>query len=149
MKVVLRLALFVALPILEIYLIVQVGQAIGAVPTILLLIAGSGLGMWVIKHEGRRAWLALNDTVTSGELPGRELTDAATVLIGGVLLMVPGFLTDFAGVFCVLPFTRPLARGLLALLVSRRVVRYAAVRYSPSTRDGVHQIYRDHPSDQG
>ena len=75
--------LFIALPILEIYLIIQVGQQIGAMPTLLLLVADALLGAWLVKREGRRAWDALNEAMQAGEVPGRELADAALVLVGG------------------------------------------------------------------
>ncbi len=142
MKAVVLLALFVGLPILEIYVIIQVGQEIGAMPTILLLIAESALGWWIVKREGRRAWQTLNEAVASGNLPGRELADAAVVLVGGVLLLTPGFVTDLFGFLFVLPFTRPVARRLLSALVAHRVLRYGVGRYS-GTRGGVHQIYHD------
>jgi len=144
MRAVLLLALFIGLPILEIYVIIQVGQEIGAIPTVVLLIAESALGAWLVKREGRRAWLALNGALTSGSLPGKELADAAIVLVGGVLLLTPGFVTDMFGFFCVLPFTRPLARRLLASVVSHRIMGFGQSR-SRQTRDGVHQIYRDPP----
>src|ERR1700742_1753671 len=116
-------ALFLALllvPIVEIYVIVRVGQTIGAGPTILLLIADGILGAWLIRHEGRRAWRGLMETLGGGRMPTRELADGALVLVGGTLLIAPGFLTDILGYLLVLPFTRPLARGA--------VVRYAAGR---------------------
>jgi UPF0716 protein FxsA len=135
------LTLFVGLPILEIYVIIQVGQAIGAWPTVALLVAESALGAWVVKREGRRAWRSLRDTIGTGALPGRELADAAVVLTGGVLLLTPGFVTDLLGFFCVLPFTRPLARRALGTLVAGRVMGRRS-SYSRS-RFGVHRIYRD------
>jgi UPF0716 protein FxsA len=141
------LAIFIGLPILEIYVIIQVGQQIGAMPTVLLLIAESALGGWLVKREGKRAWVALRSALTSGTLPGRELADAAIVLVGGVLLLTPGFVTDVFGFFCVLPFTRPLARRLLATVVSQRIVRHGLGGYPSRTRGGVHQIYRDPPPD--
>jgi UPF0716 protein FxsA len=107
-------------PIAEIFVIVRVGQTIGAGPTILLLIADGVLGAWLIRHEGRRAWRALMETLAAGRMPTRELADGALVLVGGTLLIAPGFLTDIVGYLLVLPFTRPLAR--------RAVVRYAAGR---------------------
>jgi len=107
-------------PIVEIYVIVKVGQTIGAGPTILLLIADGVLGAWLIRHEGRRAWQALMQTLAAGRMPTRELADGALVLIGGTLLIAPGFLTDILGYLLVLPFTRPLVRG--------SVVRWAASR---------------------
>ncbi|HSS68329.1 MAG TPA: FxsA family protein [Nocardioidaceae bacterium] len=133
--------LFVVVPIIEIYVIIQVGQLIGAVPTILLLIVESLIGAWIVKNEGRRAWEALRDTVRDGTLPGKELIDAALVLIGGTLLLTPGFVTDVFGFFFVLPFTRPVARRVVQLEVNRRAARMSGA-YAPR-RSGAHQIYRD------
>jgi UPF0716 protein FxsA len=114
-------ALFVIIPIVEIYVIIQVGQAIGAVPTLLLLIVESLIGAWLVKREGRRAWKALRDTMHTGELPGVQLADAALILIGGTLLLTPGFVTDIFGFFFVLPFTRPIARRFLLWQAARRI----------------------------
>src|SRR5581483_7282506 len=108
-------------PIAEIYVIVKVGQAIGAGPTILLLIADAVLGTWVIRHEGRRAWQALLQTLAAGRIPTKELADGAAVLVGGAFLIAPGFLTDIVGFALVLPFTRPLARGWVVRWAARRV----------------------------
>ncbi|MDX6298388.1 MAG: protein FxsA [Nocardioidaceae bacterium] len=145
MRAVILLAVFIGLPILEIYVIIQVGQAIGAMPTILLLIAESALGAWVVKREGRRAWRALSEAVASGRLPGRELADAAVVLVGGVLLLTPGFVTDLFGFLFVLPLTRPLARRALSALVSHRIIRTGDGGGFSRRRGGVHQIYHDDP----
>lgn len=112
MPLVVVLALLLV-PITEIYLIVQVGQAIGAGPTILLLIADAVLGAWLLRREGRRTWLALRERMNAGGLPAKELVDGALVLVGGTLLLTPGFLSDILGFFLVLPFTRPLARRML------------------------------------
>jgi UPF0716 protein FxsA len=111
---------FLVVPIVEIYVIVQVGEQIGVLPTVLLLLFESALGAWIVRREGRRAWLALRGAVNAGQLPSRELADAALVLVGGTLLLTPGFVTDVFGFFFVLPFTRPLARRLLAGYVARR-----------------------------
>ncbi|WP_433157262.1 FxsA family protein [Kribbella sp. CA-247076] len=114
------LALLVV-PILEIYVIIQVGQVIGGWPTVGLLLVESALGAWLIKREGRRAWNALQNSLQTAKMPGRELADAALVLIGGTLLLTPGFVTDIAGFFFVLPFTRPLARRGLSAFLGRRL----------------------------
>lgn len=135
-------ALFVIVPIVEIYVIIQVGQAIGAIPTLLLLIVESLIGAWLVKREGRRAWQALRETIQTGLLPGKELADAALILIGGTLLLTPGFVTDVVGFFFVLPFTRPLARRFVLYQAGRRV----SLRMQSSYVDqhgGVHRIYRD------
>ena len=76
-----------------------------------------------MRHEGRRAWSALNDAFNSGRMPTGELADAALVLVGGVLLMLPGFATDLIGFLFLLPITRPYARRVLAFFVARRISR--------------------------
>jgi UPF0716 protein FxsA len=124
------IAAFILVPILEIYVIIQVGQVIGAWWTILLLIADSIFGSWLVKHEGRRAWEALTTTIQSGRMPARELADGALILVGGTLMISPGFVTDIAGILLILPFTRPVARRVLTRVVARRFVevRYDARR---------------------
>ena len=82
---VLLVVLFLIVPIVEIYVIVQVGQEIGALPTIALLLIESAIGAWLVKREGYRAWAALKGAVETGRLPSRELADAALVLVGGTL----------------------------------------------------------------
>jgi len=113
---------FILVPLAEIYVIVQVGQFIGVLPTVVLLLAESMLGAWIVKREGARAWRALRGAIGTARLPSRELADAALVLVGGTLLLTPGFLTDFVGFFFVLPPTRPLARRLLGWAVTSRLV---------------------------
>jgi UPF0716 protein FxsA len=118
----LLVAAFVIVPIVEIYVIIQVGQAIGPWWTILLLIADSIFGSWLIAHEGRRAWAALTTALSSGQMPARELADGALILVGGTLMLSPGFVTDAFGILLILPFTRPVARRLLTRVVSRRLL---------------------------
>jgi UPF0716 protein FxsA len=118
----LLVALFIAVPLVEIYVIIQVGQAIGAWWTILLLIIDSILGSWLIRHEGSRAWRALSEALDSGRMPAQELADGALILIGGTLMLAPGFVTDAFGVLMILPLTRPLFRRLLTRVVARRLV---------------------------
>lgn len=113
--------LFLVVPILEIYVLIQVGHVIGAGWTILLLIADAAFGAWLVRHEGRRAWAALQETLRSGRMPTRELADAALILVGGTLMISPGFVTDLFGFALILPFTRPAARGLLSAYLARRV----------------------------
>jgi UPF0716 protein FxsA len=112
---------FLVLPVLEIYVIIQVGTVIGGWPTVALLLVESLLGAWIVRREGRRAWRALRESFSGGEMPDRELADAGLVLIGGALLLTPGFITDVAGFMFVLPFTRPLVRRALVSYVGRRV----------------------------
>jgi UPF0716 protein FxsA len=130
---VLLVVLFLIVPIVEIYVIVQVGQEIGAVPTIVLLLIESAIGAWLVKREGRRAWMALKGAVGTGRLPSSELADAALVLVGGTLLLTPGFVTDVFGFFLILPMTRPIARRALGWFVARRAAKLVGTRV-PTTR---------------
>lgn len=123
----LPLALLVV-PIVEIAVIVQVGELIGFWPTLVLLLVESALGAWLVKREGLRAWQALREALRTGHLPGRELTDAALVLIGGTLLLTPGFVTDIVGFFFVLPFTRPIARRAVQAYAARHASSYVKQR---------------------
>ena len=117
---------FVVVPLVEIYVLVQVGQVIGAWWTILLLVLDSILGTWLIRAEGGRAWRALREALATGRMPATELADGALILIGGTLMLAPGFLTDLAGVLLILPLTRPFFRRLLAAAVSRRLLAGAS-----------------------
>ena len=117
--------LFVVLPVVEIYVLIQIGQVIGAWWTVLLLIADGFLGSWLMKREGSRAWAALQAALSEGRMPARQLADGALILIGGTLLITPGFVTDVAGLFCVLPLTRPVARAALTRYLARRMLAAA------------------------
>jgi UPF0716 protein FxsA len=114
--------LFVVVPLVEIYVLIQVGQVIGPWWTILLLVADSIFGTWLIRREGGRAWTALRTALESGRMPARELADGGLVLIGGTLMLSPGFVTDVFGILLILPFTRPLFRGALTRLVTARLL---------------------------
>lgn len=104
------LALLVV-PLIELYVIIQVGQQIGAVPTILALIAVSVLGTWLLKREGSATWRRLQAALQRGEMPTNEATDGALILFGGALLLTPGFLTDAVGLLLILPPTRAAVKG--------------------------------------
>jgi UPF0716 protein FxsA len=113
--------LFIVLPIIEIYFLIQIGQAIGPWWTILLLIADGILGSMLVRREGRRAWRALNTAIEQHQLPHKELADGALILVGGTLLLTPGFVTDVVGLFCIVPFTRPIARRMLTGAIAKRL----------------------------
>lgn len=113
---------FIVVPLAEISALILVGNLIGPWWTILLLVADSIVGGWLIRREGARAWAALNQALSSGAMPARELADGALILIGGTLMLTPGFVTDVVGLLVILPLTRPLARRLLTQVVSRRLL---------------------------
>jgi UPF0716 protein FxsA len=115
------LVLLVAVPIFEVWLLLVVGHHIGLLPTVAILVVEAALGGWLMRREGRRAWDGLAGAFQSGRMPTGELADAALILVGGVLLMLPGFATDVIGLVFLVPFTRSHARRLLAFLVARRL----------------------------
>lgn len=120
------LLLFLIVPLVEIYLLIQVGQVIGALPTIALCILTAFVGSALLRHQGlgtlRRAQAGLN----RGEVPALELFEGVALAVGGVLLLVPGFATDIAGLICLIPFTRRRVVGA--------VLRRLRIVYGPARR---------------
>lgn len=113
-----RLALlFVIIPLVELVLLVQLGQWVGLVPTVALVVGTGILGAALARAEGLRTWLAFQREVAEGRLPGRPLLDGLAVLIGGAFLLTPGLLTDLVGFSLLFPPTR----GLIRDWVRRRV----------------------------
>jgi UPF0716 protein FxsA len=117
----LLLIAFIAVPIAELYVIIQVSHVIGGWETIGLLIVESIIGTWLVRREGRRTWQAFSTALEARRPPAREVADGALVIVGGALLLTPGFLSDILGFFVLLPITRPLARLLLLRFAARRM----------------------------
>ena len=113
---------FVVVPLVEIWAILQVGRLVGPWWTIALLVLDSLVGAWLIRREGGRAWRALREALQGGRMPAREIADGALILVGGTLMLSPGFVLDLAGILLILPFTRPVARRMLTSVVERRLV---------------------------
>ena len=114
--------LFIVLPVVEIYLLVQLGQEIGAGWTLLIVLAGCAVGFWLVRHQGHRAWQALRQQIETGEMPARELTDRALVLVGGLFLIMPGLISDVLALALILPPSRALFRRLLMPYAAGQVV---------------------------
>jgi len=105
--------LFIVVPIAELALLIQVGQAIGVWWTVLILIADALLGSYLLRTQGRLAWRRFNEALVSGRLPHKEVVDGVLVIFGGVLLLTPGFITDIFGLLFLFPPTRVVLRRLL------------------------------------
>ena len=121
--------LLILWPLAELFVVIKVAEAIGVLFTILLLVVSWPLGTWTLRAQGRAAWARLSAAVAAGRSPGREVLDGALVVIGGVLLIIPGFISDVIGALALLPPTRALLRrGLARNLQSRLVLR--ATRFS-------------------
>lgn len=125
--------LFVGVPLLEIVVLLRVGSLIGPWWTILLMIVSAVVGAWLIKREGRRTLHALSDSLSRGRMPAREIADGILILVGGTLMLTPGFVTDAVGILVILPLTRPLARGALSRAVSSRIVTFGPPASGPTT----------------
>jgi UPF0716 protein FxsA len=113
--------LFIVAPIAELAVIIQVGQEIGALWTVAILIADSILGAVLLRSQGRAAWRRFNEAVRTGHVPAREVADGALLIFGGALLLTPGFLTDILGMVLLIPPTRALVRRVLVRRLGRRV----------------------------
>src|SRR5215217_1188926 len=122
------LALFIVVPIAELYVILKVGDAIGAVPTIALLAADSVLGSMLLRAQGRSVWRRFNETMAAGRVPHRELIDGVLVIFGGAFLITPGFITDVVGLILLIPPTRALVRRVAVRRLGRRVASGATTR---------------------
>jgi UPF0716 protein FxsA len=109
----LLVVLFIVVPIAELYVIIQVGEAIGVWPTLALLLLDAVLGSLLLKHQGRGAWRRFNEALAQRRFPGKEVADGLLIVIGGTLLLAPGFLTDIVGLFLLIPPTRAISRAIL------------------------------------
>jgi UPF0716 protein FxsA len=116
------IVLFIVVPILELWVIIEVGGLIGVWPTIALLLADALLGSLLLRHQGRGAWRRFNEAIAARRFPGKEVADGALILIGATLLLTPGFLTDVVGLVFLIPPTRALSRRLLRRWAARRFV---------------------------
>lgn len=123
-----RSALFMLLllPVLELALLIQVGSAIGVLPTLGLIILSAVLGILLLRVAGlATAWRA-RERLARGELPEREMFDGLLLALGGLLLLLPGFISDLFGLLCVLPFSRHLLLGCLQRQQQEQAARQRA-----------------------
>ena len=112
-------ALAIVVGVIEITVMIQVGQMIGVVNTIGLLILVSLIGAWLVKRQGLGVMRRIRDERAAGRLPAAEVFDGGLILVAGVLMVIPGFVTDALGLLLLIPPIRAVARRL----VSRRVLR--------------------------
>jgi UPF0716 protein FxsA len=114
--------LMILWPVAELLVAIKVAEVIGILATVLLLIAGWPVGLWVVRTQGRAAWRRLQAAVADGRPPAREVVDGALALLGGALLIVPGFITDAIALLLLLPPSRALARTVIQRNVRGRLV---------------------------
>lgn len=145
---------FIVVPLIELAVISQVGALIGFWPTLLLLLADSVIGAVLVRQEGRRAWQSFRQALDQARWPGDEVVQGALVLVGGALLLTPGFVTDVVGLGAVAPPTRRLVSKLIRRQMTERT--FGSASRSEPARDQrspldveVMSIEPDEPPDDG
>ncbi|BCX87992.1 UPF0716 protein FxsA [Methylomarinovum tepidoasis] len=108
---------FLIVPLIEIYLLLVIGGIIGPIPTIAMVVFTAVLGAWLLRIEGFHTWFRLQQSLAQGKIPALEIVEGPILLVGGALLLTPGFFTDFLGFLCLLPTTR------------RRIAQYVLKRW--------------------
>jgi len=116
---------FLVMPIVELAVIIQVGQSIGVLNTIGLLLLVSIVGSWLVKREGAGVWRRFRSQMESGHVPGKEVADGVLIMLAGALLISPGFVTDCLGVLLLLPPVRAAIRARVLRRLTFRVQRYS------------------------
>lgn len=113
----LLLLAFLIVPLVEIYLLLVIGGIIGPLPTVAMVVFTAVLGAWLLRIEGFQTWFRLQQSLAQGKIPALEIVEGPILLVGGALLLTPGFFTDFLGFLCLLPASR------------RRIARYVLKRW--------------------
>ncbi|GAA3395863.1 FxsA family protein [Cryptosporangium minutisporangium] len=113
--------LLIVVPTVEISVLIQVGHEVGLGWTLVLLLASALLGSWLLRREGARAFRALREAAAAGGTPAKETAEGAVVLVGGLLMILPGFLSDVVGILLLLPPIRMLAGRLVLRSAVRRL----------------------------
>ncbi len=121
------LVLFTLVPLVEIALLVEVGRRLGTLPTLGLVVLTGLVGAWLARREGFGVLRAMREELARGELPATGLIDAVLVLVGGMLLITPGFLTDLVGFALLLAPVRVLVRRCLRRALERALSRGSVV----------------------
>lgn len=117
------LLLFIVVPTVEIYILIQAGKVIGGWQTVFLVLLTGVVGAYLSKSQGRTVWRRLQTELSMGRPPGDALLDGVCVLIGGILLMTPGFVTDAFGLILLLPPAREPVKRLMRRWIEKRLAK--------------------------
>ncbi len=128
----LLLALFFLIPLIEIYLLIKVGSLIGALPTVFLVVFTAVLGAVLLRQQGFATLMRVQAMLARGQIPAIEVMEGAVLLVGGVLLLTPGFFTDAVGFICLIPALR---RRLIIWAIRRGVVTATGTGSGPASGD--------------
>ena len=127
--------IFVAVPLLELVLLLRIGQWIGLMPTLALVVTTGVAGAALARQQGMRAFLAVQQELAGGRLPGRSLLDGLSILVGGAFLLTPGVLTDLVGFSLLIPASRRWLQRLVRRRLERRI-REGTVEFQVYGADG-------------
>ncbi|MDD2366174.1 MAG: FxsA family protein [Desulfuromonadaceae bacterium] len=115
--------IFAIVPIIEIWLLIKTGRVIGALPTVAILLSISMIGAWLARSQGFRTINSIRNDLSSGRMPAAHFLDGAIILAGGILLLTPGFFTDFIGLFFLFPVTRTFLKRMLRVWLEQKFLR--------------------------
>ncbi len=136
--------LFIAIPIIEIYLLIKIGSVIGAIPTILMIIGTAVLGATLLRMQGISTFQRVQNAMQRGEIPAIEMLEGLILLISGALLLTPGFFTDAIGFAALIP---PARRGFIVWALKHsnimKTTRFSQSSYSHKTYDGTSTASKD------
>ncbi|MFT4415147.1 FxsA family protein [Fredinandcohnia humi] len=119
----LLLALIIVVPALEIGILIFSGKTLGVAATIILIILTGVLGAWLAKKEGLETLRRAQEQMSYGQVPGHAIMDGICILVGAVLLLTPGFITDLTGLILLVPFTRQLVKPFIGRIIKRMIDR--------------------------
>jgi UPF0716 protein FxsA len=111
----------IVVPVMELYILIEIGQYIGVVPTIGIIILTGFIGAYLVKNQGFKIFRKIQDDLLQNIIPGDNLLQGAIVLAGGILLITPGFLTDVAGFIFLIPVTRQMVKKYLLLWLRSKI----------------------------
>lgn len=118
---------FLVVPLIELALVIEVASRVGVITAALLLLFFSAAGAWLTKREGTTAFRRIQEGLAAGRMPTTEVVDGFLVMLGGAMMLVPGFLTDLLGLLLMIPPVRAMARGAAGALIAHRVARRVRV----------------------
>jgi len=122
--------LFISMPIVELALLIKVGQFLGVLNTVMIVIGTGLLGALLARSQGLITLRNIQNKLNTGTIPGNELLDGLFILIGGILLLTPGLITDLVGFLCLIPYTRNLAKSWLTKQLTQRIEEGRATSFT-------------------
>lgn len=125
----------IVFPLLELYVLIKLGTLIGALPTVILVVGTAVLGSLLMRHQGWSNYQRMQQSIARGEVPAQAMLEGVAILLGALLLLLPGLITDVVGLVCLIPFFR---RAIIKYLTRRMAVR---MHTTSDARTSKGQIY--------